>query len=308
MQENLTRALASTLGAAGTPVFLADFNSHKSELTLHVRAGSDTAKLRSDVRSAMEQAGQAFGISVRSHSLRKLAYPRSLEHWEKRFGTGELVYDPTMILSRARGLVAAAKACRVSRDAVSGFFFDPDRRALYVLARGKSDAATMSNLRSCVAAMCDRAWNRESWISVQVVSELPRREMVPVDADSASLSRRLGRAIRRWLAPVAFAAVAGIAVPAAASSDVNQAESHPISTSTARAGNFGVLAGLSLFSDGQLRHELDAFAAAGLRQYFGSSEGDIIRLVQQAKKKVAQRGKKKRDPDEVGQVPGGPGS
>src|SRR4029077_13415172 len=96
--------LRVVLGELGTPVFLAGFNSRRSRLTVHVPAGYDLAALRAQAKRAADQAGEAIAISVHAHRLHKLAYPRSLEHWLARFDVDQVVYDPTMIVSRARGL------------------------------------------------------------------------------------------------------------------------------------------------------------------------------------------------------------
>jgi hypothetical protein len=309
MQGKFQRAFASVLGELGTPVFLAGLNPSGSWLTLHVRAGCDAARLKSRTQLALEQAGEPIRVSVRVHNLRQLANPRSLEHWLKRFDAGHAVYDPTMVLSRARGLLSVAKSCRTTfGNSIGGFFFDPDQRTFFVLNRNKSDAATASAIRLRVESILRQTLDgttSQPWINVQVVPDLPRRKLIPIDARSASLAHKVIRTIRRWLAPIAIAlAVTGAAVPAAAHLDTQQAGRQAIGTSTVknvRADNeFGVLFGLSVFADSQRRDELDAFASAGLRMYFGEASYTLAQIQQPKTKKRRLR---EQDPDITGQVP-----
>jgi hypothetical protein len=79
----------------------------------------------------------------------------------------------------------------------------------------------------------------------------------------------------------------------------------PAGNTVPAVADFGLLAGLSVFTDGQLHEELSAFAAAGLQQYFGD-RAEVTRLAQVQKKKKKQQ--RRRDIDELGQVGPGPGS
>ena len=322
---DFARILLQELRGEGAPVFLAGIDHQRSRLTLHVHTGCDVDQVRNQAQRALAKAGEQIRISVRAHRLHQLAFPRSLEHWLKRFDVDELLHDPTLIMARGRGLVMAAKSCRSAiGNVIRGIFFDPDRRTLFVLHRSKSDAATVAALRLRVATIVNEVWDSsaahpehstesQTRINVQVVSNLPRRKMVPVDAMSASLAGRMGRAIRRWRAPGAVAlAIATVAVPAAAHTDAGQLghrsiRAEGIGTSVRASGEFGVLFGLSVFADGPQRWESDAFASAGLRLYFG----DVIRLAQQSLPRIdvpgrtEPRKKRRRDPDNTGQV-GGP--
>jgi len=312
--------LRVVLGELGTPVFLAGFNSQRSRLTVHVPAGYDLTALSAQAKRAADKAGAAIAISVRGHRLRKLAHPRSLEHWLARFDVDQVVYDPTMIVSRARGLVAAAKSCRsMFGQAISGLFFDPDRRTLFVLDRGKSDAATASTLRLRVRAAMDEAGEQsatsQSWTDVQIVAALPARKLIPVDRKSASVVRGLGRAARRWFAPIAVAlALAGTAVPAAAKVDTQKMGGISAPTAATRSlaqGEFGILVGLSVFADNARQYQLDAFASAGLQRYFGEGMegGKLIRLARKRHRidcSDERAGTRARDPNCVGTVGGRP--
>lgn len=264
--------------SVAAPVFLADMDHVTSRLRLHVRRGINAAEVRSRAQAALDAAGQPVEVVVRSHDLSQLAYPRSLENWLDRFQLGEVIHDPTMIVSRARALLLAAKACRDAMDRqVKGVFFDPSRRTLLVLIKGGKDGATPAT-RDWVRNLVDEAWassdSSESVakIIVQAVVSLPRGDLVPVDAASASMGRRISSSIRRWLAPLALLLAAGaIAGPAAAKTDGRQPTITSGDMQTSGTVRYGVLTGLSVFAEGQHRYELDAFASRGMNMFFGSA-------------------------------------
>jgi hypothetical protein len=269
--------LEAVLGEIKTPIFLADLDKQQSKLTLHVSEGADVASLQGAAKRASAKIAGPIQVSVRTHRLHKLAHPRSIEHWLRQFATGEIIYDPTMVMLRARGLLAAAQACRSTLgDAIRGSFFDPTHRTLFVLERRKAADATLT-LAPRVRTTIEQAWDDAMdqighnardryWTSIQVVADLPHRELVAVDAKSASAVRSMRRTVRRWFAPLALAfALAGVAVPASA--DVNVVR-----------GQFGILGGLSVFGDNTVPQKLDLFAFAGLHQYFGDAKG--IRVAQ----------------------------
>jgi hypothetical protein len=133
--------LQTVLGEIKTPIFLAGFDRERSQLMLHVSEGHDLTHLKAAAQRACVKAEESSKIGVRSHRLSRLAHPRSLERWLRQFDTDEIIYDPTMVISRARGLLAASKACRLALgEAIGGLFFDPDRRTLFVLNTDKTAA------------------------------------------------------------------------------------------------------------------------------------------------------------------------
>jgi hypothetical protein len=130
---------------------------------------------------------------------------------------------------------------------------------------------------------------------------LPARKTVAVDAASASIWSVARRSLRRWWAPGAVAVIiAALTVPAAAKTE-------QVSRDALRAqSSFGVLASLSVFTDGMRPQEADAFAQAGLNSYFGEGQkaqsGNLLRVA------AAEKHRRRRRPDEVGQVGGAGGS
>jgi hypothetical protein len=278
--------LETILGEIQSPIFFAGLDSQRSQLRLHISDGPDLASLEAAARRVSDKIGP-IEVSIRAHSLRKLAHPRSVEHWLRQFASDEIIYDPTMVMSRARGLLAAAEACRSAfGDAIGGSFFDPDLRTLFILNREKTGHAA-ATLIPRVRATVEQAWGQamaqnghavrdRSWASIQVVAELPHRELIPIDAKSASVARGLRRTIRGWLAPLALAfALAGVAVPASANVGAQQSGHQADSQATAAvredaSQKFGILRALSVFGDDNvIPNRLDLFAFVGLHQYFG---------------------------------------
>jgi hypothetical protein len=111
-------------------------------------AGHDVPELRAQARRAVEKLGEPIHVSVCAHRFSMLPHPRSLEHWLRRFESDEIIYDPTLVVSRGRSLLLTTKSCwSAFGDAICGLFFDPDRRTLFVLKRGRAAAAMAVDLQ-----------------------------------------------------------------------------------------------------------------------------------------------------------------
>jgi hypothetical protein len=302
--ESRDISLAGLLGG-GIPVFLAGLDRKRSRLTVNVPAGYDIAEVKARAKRAT--ASQDLRISVRTHQLQKLAFPRSLEHWLKRFDIEHVLHDPTMIIARGRSLVAAAKACRASFGRrIRSIVFDPSSRTLFVVLANGADVPLVRNgIGEAISRVWDENRQANEWRpNVQVTTQLPSRKTVAVDAASASVWTVASRSLRRLWAPGAVAVtLAALTVPAAAKSEPFTPDA--VQAQRSGAAPFGVLAGLSVFTDGSRPQDADTFAQAGLNSYFG--EG------QQAHSKVwrfaaADKHHRRRRPDEVGQVGGGAGT
>ncbi|HKV00037.1 MAG TPA: hypothetical protein VJR58_32370 [Vineibacter sp.] len=200
-----------------------------------------------------------------------------------------------MIVSRARALLSAAKACRDAMGVQArGIFFDPGRRTLVVLIKGGKNGLAPSTC-DWVRTVVDEAWSSaaeaaaasSSSVAVQVVASLPKGDLVPVDARSASIMRRLRNGVRRWLAPIALALAATAAAgPVAAKVDSRQPSLS--ATNAPVSATFGVLSGLSVFADGPRRHDVDMFVARGLSTFFGNtvSRGQGVQVAQNATRRA----------------------
>jgi hypothetical protein len=255
------------------PVFLADIDRDRGMLRLHVRRGLDVRAVHECARAFLETQDRDLVVTVEQHRRKDLTLPRSLEHWLSKLAPGEVVYDPTLVVARARYLIDVSRRVRLALGRrVKGVFFDYARNQLVVVVRPVGDRAEATTIVQRAVAEASRdveasaLGTSQVGASFKIVSERPAHELVPVDGLSISLLGGLRRLARQALASVAMA-VAGLAAigPAAASTGSRSA---PPPADTAQ---LGVLLGLSLLSDASSRPGADAFAAAALEMYFGRS-------------------------------------
>jgi len=268
---------------APPPVFLVEFDRSTSVLRLHVNRGADADSAVEAVRSAGGKVGQNLDIVVQSHDRSDLAFPKSIEHWLNKFSVGEIVSDPTMIFSRARALVQAAVACRhAAGRKIRGIFFSPARRTIVVLMKAnKSKNATLNSGQSStqpsnVEFEIGGKSFLDTEIKVEVVTRLPRTDLVPVDKASSSRFRWVRGALRRWIGAAVLVLVTTFGVaPASASVDSRspniERNAKVSGWNDAQFDRYGFLAGLSVFADGHKSYSADAFTSTGLELYFGDS-------------------------------------
>jgi hypothetical protein len=305
--------LLSAILNENTPVFLASGDG-ESRLTLHVADTCDLAALKWRIDEAQGRGVSKMRVSVRKHQPRRLAFPRSLEHWLRQFSADQTVYDPTLIVERARALVSTAKICRSAfGQAIKSVLFDPASRNLFFVVRHPG-AINLEQLQAqiepatktgCLSKdMPDSAAN-DRWLgAIRIVTAPPKQKLVPVDARSAGILSNVARIARRWrgsiLLAAAFSALAGL--PAAANTNVGQtfmsrASLEPTTTSRSipATDEYGLLPALSVFADGPASQSSEAFVSKGLRVYFGN-----MKLAQNDKKR-----RRRREPEEIGQIGAG---
>ncbi|MBX3501462.1 MAG: hypothetical protein KF889_18635 [Alphaproteobacteria bacterium] len=297
--------------AIGLPAgaFVASLDESLNCLTLHVRAGIDMEAARRDARRALSLAGVETAVQVQSHTLRSVASPRSIEHWLKMFATGTVVFDPTLVAQRAQALLDAARACRRELGKrVTGVYFHPGQRVMYVVIPSATDQAG--------ALECQRrllgSIGKGGPFALRVTSKVPRGDLTAVDSASAPLHRRLAHFIRRAMVPGAVAvALASLAVPAAANTAHRASSPLDVAVGATKNGptdRYGMLRGLSVFSDGQSLSGNGTFATAGLASFFGEeskpSANPIIRLAQVRRPTVIIRDADPNSPDTAGDVTG----
>lgn len=255
------------------PVFLADIDPSRRVLRLHVRRGLDIRTVRESARAFLDTQDRRLAVAVEQHRRKDLTLPRSLEHWLSRLAPGKVVYDPTLVVARARYLIDVARRVRLALGRrVKGVFFDYARNQLVVVVRPVGDCEETTGIVQRAVAEVSRDVEASALgashvgASFKIVSERPAHELVPVDGLSVSILGGLRRLARQALASVAMA-VAGLAAigPAAASTGVRSA------LPPADTAQLGVLLGLSLLSDASSRPGADSFAAAALEMYFGRS-------------------------------------
>ena len=215
-RENAVEQLRSI----AAPIFAATLpNTGKGDvLVVHVSSVPQRKMVAFLIVSALGGA-----TKVRFHSPASLTAPRSLERLVKRLGRGEIIYDPTQALSRAKALVDGGSAVRASLgDKLGGLFYAPRQRALYVALNSKrlaaGDKVKVAELaaieHSILAALTTAFAGQETDCpAVRVGFGLPRAELVAVDQRSvASWNVRAAQAVRRYWKPAAIAAMLGFGV------------------------------------------------------------------------------------------------
>lgn len=288
MKRELSERLNQVAAGLSVGAFLAEFDEVGFHLTVHVKAGVDLAQARREVIAATRLSGRAVGVKIVPHELRHLAAPRSIEHWLKQFAGGTVIFDPTLVAVRAQALLQAARACRREfGGCASGIYFAPAQRTVYVVVPEVAGAAgALEHQRRLLAAIGEGATSGARWpFALRVTATMPRGELTAVDAASAPLYRRLARLMRRGLAPGAFAlAVASLSLPAAANKPPQGVPGDigaKAGMATAASDRYGMLWGLSVFSDGPHLSAGGAFAISGLESFFGDESRSGFRQIAQ---------------------------
>jgi hypothetical protein len=219
-----SRQIIGAFEGLQVPVLAAIWQDAKSTLNVHVGACASRAKAKAEILAALGNAGVSRA-RVHFHTARDLTAPRSLERLVAHFGDGEVVYDPTSAISRAKALVTASHTVRTSiSDAVSGIFFAPRTRTLFVTLAGKrfAEKVKVADLaaieRQIVEALGTAFAGRTAECpAVRVGFGTPSGALVPVDQGSVtSWSTHTLRAVRRYWKPVAIATLFGFSANAAA--------------------------------------------------------------------------------------------
>lgn len=227
--EQASRQFIDVFQRIEVPVLAAIRQEPAGILNVHIGACTSQSKAKSEVLSAIRSAGVSR-VRVHFHTGRDLTAPRSLERLVAHFGHGEVVYDPTDAITRAKALVAASQKVRASLvDAIGGIFFAPKTRTLFVSLGGKrfagadklkvADLATVE--QEIVGALSSAFAGRLSECpAVRVGFGLPNAALVPVDHGSIEgWSTMAMRAIRRYWKPIAIATLFGFGANAAAAAE-----------------------------------------------------------------------------------------
>lgn len=221
-----TRQLFGVFEGIQVPVLAAIWQESKATLNVHVGASANRAKAKTEILAALTNAGVSR-VRVHFHTARDLTAPRSLERLVGHFGTGDVVYDPTEAISRAKALVEASRTMRVSlADTIEGIFFAPQARTLFVKLGGKRFAglekAKVGDLASIERRIVDAlgvafAGRTADCPAVRVGFGTPKGALVPVDRQSVvAWPTQALRAARRYWKPVAIATLFGFGANAAA--------------------------------------------------------------------------------------------
>jgi hypothetical protein len=203
--------IAAVIARLETPVFLARSVPQRRGLLISLHTSDRSASRRLSRRAA--EALRVAGIDADCRMIKskhRHFRQKSLEAMVDCFGSGDIVYDPTGLVSRTTAVLSLAR--RLRRDttvALKGVFLNPDRRALFVVVDQKTfPAATDALLKKRVEAMGEiartvQAWRRDEASSVELAIrigyELPASVAV-IPVDRASVPSPMGVWQRRGIA------------------------------------------------------------------------------------------------------------
>ena len=245
--------ISAKLASLKAPIFLAQYGSvaGKKVVTIHSSEPRLSSTFVSDTEKALGADGSPVTVQLKRHSIGALLKPKSLEALASRFEQGEIVYDPTHIVTRMTSLVSLAKSIRVSLTSkIHAIGFESRRRTIYVILDKKAQNASVEALRETMARVAKvvEGWRNEARpdfdLSVRVGFDAPpASRLVAVDARSVmtSMTRMLSGKLARVLRALGLATLfgAGTAVAAqAAGPAVSQPNLTIIQKSGATDGDF----------------------------------------------------------------------
>lgn len=228
--------IAEIFAHLGEPLFLVrqSETGGTPALTLHTMERRNAHKLARRAREMLRRQGENVECRVVAHNPRALRRVRSLEALSRRFGEGQVIYDPTGFVGRSAAVTDCARRLRASLgEAVRNIYLDTSRRTLYVIVRETTKLANAEAVMKARADLVHRAGNiMRDWqkgvdaqfaLAVRIGTEPPRGlKLVSVDAKSvtqtiyAQVFERKGM-IRGALAATAATLMgAAVVVPAAA--------------------------------------------------------------------------------------------
>ena len=244
----MLETVVTALRAIPQPIFAATRAAGDPSATVlvHVAANDDNETVRALVKERLGKAGFP-NADVRFYSAKELSAGKSLEKFLSRFGTGDVLYDPTGCISNGRNLLAVCKATRtVLGGKLAGFYFAPRTRTLYVklaaskvLTAPKTKASVLAEIESLIGGEAVRAYGTDAanCPAIRIGFGLPAGALVPVDTMSVP-SRWAGISLaplwRAWK-PITLATLFGIGAVSTASAG-GPAVSEPNLKVTAQGG------------------------------------------------------------------------
>ncbi len=222
-------AVAEALRSVAGPVFAATWIERRQakQLVVHVSTAPGRRQLKSTIINALTNIGVDHA-TVRFHATSALMSPRSLEALVEKLAPGEIAYDPTQSLTRAKALVEASHAVRGSLgEKLRGLFYAPHLRTYYVtlepsrvIAGDKVKVAELALIERAVIAAITSAFGAQEAPAVRVGFGLPATSLVAVDQHSVVRTETgLARFVKRYWKPVTVAALFGLGATGAARAD-----------------------------------------------------------------------------------------
>lgn len=239
-------------------------------LTIHtLTRAADVAKIDGSVQFRHYSAAQLFAAG-------------SLEGLCGLFGNERVLYDPTSVVRRSRGIVRLAAAFRrAARRDIGQIAFEPRSRTLYVQMTPENLREQDRRIGRVLGKLADaaRSWQTagiDCHVSVRLCSMLPAATiLVPVDRQSLrkGLIPKLVSAWRQVLGGVGLSTAFATAAVAQAVDKANVTTSTGVTVSSAVKGDFGGQVALPIA--GSLGASLDI--AAGTDGYIGGGAQLFLR-------------------------------
>ena len=223
--------IEQALQSCGYPVFLARVIPGQTHATIDVHTTSGTrSRITKAIRQNLDRLGAGADVHVKVHSHADLFEPRSLESLERRFGGGQIVFDPTGAYARISEVLDCGKALRMALgEKLQSVYFEPWRRAFYLVLsqqgfaksgveRERQVETAVSQCHEALAARAAIQMNQMD-MTVRIGFEAPAQlRLVAVDAATARET-----VYRRWngtlmaklgglLAALGIATAAGVAM------------------------------------------------------------------------------------------------
>jgi hypothetical protein len=195
MKSNKT-GISAKLASLNAPIFLARSQTQGGGkvVTIHSSEPGVASGLARSAEEILGKGGDQVKCQLKRHSMRALFKPKSLEALTSRFGSGEIVYDPTRIVSRMIMLVGLAKSLRVTLTSkIRAVGFESRRRTLYVILDRQVQGSSTDSLRETMARVAHlvEGWRKETRpdfdLSIRVgFAAPPASRLVAVDARSVT--------------------------------------------------------------------------------------------------------------------------
>jgi hypothetical protein len=222
-------AVAEALRAVAGPVFAATWIERRQarQLVVHVSSVSGRRQLKATIVNVLKNIG-VENAAVRFHATSALMSPRSLEGLVAKLAQGDIAYDPTRSLARAKALVTASHAVRCAlKEKLRGLFYAPQLRTYYValepsrvIAGDKVKVAELAMIERAVVAAVTAAFDGQEAPAIRVGFGLPATSLVAVDQQSVARAENgFARFVKRYWKPLTVAALFGLGATGPARAD-----------------------------------------------------------------------------------------
>lgn len=245
---DLRKNTSAVVSELNVKIFLARYESGLDGGTVVFHAIDDLPRdFVQKAEAAFSRKGHKVACEVSMHSARKLSRMKTLESFVKAFGLGEILFDPTHLVTRASALVKLAKLLRVEiPEGLGSIGFESRRRALYVIFNERKYHHSLGSLQAVMqkASAVITGWQASTQPDFDIAVRLgfeapPASRLVPVDAASVVYDIRevFARRSVKFFRTTGLAALFGIGTTTAAVAGSEPAVSQPNMSILGRSAN-----------------------------------------------------------------------